>query len=524
MEPEFVVSPGQERGSSTAYLTNFKTCAFLNIARWIVAGVIVMLNSNQSVDSELHHTTILEKAGDAVNAKLLSKVISATGLLALLLWGPGTFGRPIDNKAEENRPVIKDEGLVSPRIAELKKQVEAGNQNEVDSFWKQVEKEGTPIVEPVSGDSRYSFVTFLWRAKPDTRNVVVFAGVAGSDLDQMTHLAGTDVWFRTYKVRSDARFTYYLLPNDSLIPFDKINHKDPRAVMKRLATLTPDPLNPHKLAGPLPASTVELPGAPPQPWITRIPGVPEGKVEEKKLSSSILKNERKIWVYTPAGYDPQGPNYDLLVLFDGMEFIRSIPVPVILDNLIAKGLIPPTVAIVLDNPTASSRDVELPCNPKFADFLAKEVVPWMRTNYHATSDPARTVVAGASYGGLASTFAGLTHSEVFGNILSQSGSYWWAPDGEPEPEWLIKRFVKSPRLPLKFFVDVGLMEVGPMPNYAPTQVAVNRHLRDVLEARGYQVTYSEFNGGHEALNWRGTLSDGLIALIGTHAHGAAAAH
>jgi enterochelin esterase family protein len=37
--------------------------------------------------------------------------------------------------------------------------------------------------------------------------------------------------------------------------------------------------------------------------------------------------------------------------------------------------------------------------------------------------------------------------------------------------------------------------------------------RDALRAKGYWVDYQEFNGGHECLNWRGTLAEGLIALL-----------
>jgi enterochelin esterase-like enzyme len=42
----------------------------------------------------------------------------------------------------------------------------------------------------------------------------------------------------------------------------------------------------------------------------------------------------------------------------------------------------------------------------------------------------------------------------------------------------------------------------------------SRQMRDVLLARGYEVHYQQFVSGHDYLNWRGTLADGLIALIG----------
>ena len=41
----------------------------------------------------------------------------------------------------------------------------------------------------------------------------------------------------------------------------------------------------------------------------------------------------------------------------------------------------------------------------------------------------------------------------------------------------------------------------------------NRHLRDVLRAREYDVAYREFNGGHDYACWRGGLADGLANLL-----------
>jgi enterochelin esterase family protein len=67
---------------------------------------------------------------------------------------------------------------------------------------------------------------------------------------------------------------------------------------------------------------------------------------------------------------------------------------------------------------------------------------------------------------------------------------------------------------VRFYLDVGLMETGPTPDNGPDQVVVNRHLRNVLRAKGYFVHYREFNGGHEYLNWRGTMADALLMLVG----------
>jgi enterochelin esterase family protein len=190
-----------------------------------------------------------------------------------------------------------------------------------------------------------------------------------------------------------------------------------------------------------------------------------------------------VWVYTPPGYKTDAEPYALMVLFDGIAYTLLVPTPVILDNLLNKNLIPPMVAVVLDNPTPTSRNDEMPCNPRFADFLAKEVVPWMRENYHVTKDASKTIVGGSSYGGLAATFAGFYHPETFGNVISQSASFWWKPKGDVEHEWLTRQFVASPKLPVRFYLDIGLLETGPTPDKGPNMVLVNRHMRDVLQAK-----------------------------------------
>lgn len=55
-------------------------------------------------------------------------------------------------------------------------------------------------------------------------------------------------------------------------------------------------------------------------------------------------------------------------------------------------------------------------------------MPWAREQ-GLSATASRTVVAGSSYGGLASAYMGLMHPELFGNVLSLSGSYWWAQEG-----------------------------------------------------------------------------------------------
>lgn len=378
----------------------------------------------------------------------------------------------------------------SPRLAKLRTDIRSSGQAAVDAFWNEIRQHGAPIVEPAA-DERHSLVTFVWRGSAEAKNVVVVDGVAlgvgGVDPanSRMTRIPETDVWFRTYDVRNDARFTYALSENDPLTSFVDPNRK---------SNSKPDPLNSRKFS--TGQSYLELRDAPPQPWVA--PRSPEmsGTVKNTTL------NNRAVWVYTPAGFQTAGERYPLVVTLAAPAYMNLISLSNILDNAIAEKRIPPVVAAAVAGAPA-----DLMCSPEYADFLAREVVPWMQKNYHATNDPKQTVIGGSSLGGLASTFAAVSHPEVFGKVLSQSGSYWWKPDNEVEGEWLTKRVASTEKLPVDFFIEVGRME-------APEdQLAGNRRMRDALVAKGYRVQYQEFNGNHTYLAWRGTFGAGLVSLL-----------
>jgi enterochelin esterase-like enzyme len=430
------------------------------------------------------------------------------------------------------KPAPRQDKYMSPTIGALRKQLQRG-EKKTDAFWQARAQAGMPLVEPVENvassqnpstwnDTQRTLVTFLWRGTPETRNVVVLGSFAGRPIAEtaMTQLEGSDVWYLTVRMPSGARFAYSFSVNDPLT-------FDPPRASQRSATMQGDPLNPHRWQCAPTASRyecqsmVELPGAPPQPWIVRKTETPAGTVDKHRIKSELLKNERNVSVYTPPGYRADGTPYALLVVFDEGAYLNAVPTPVILDNLIAASKIPPTVAVLIANPSQETRSKELPPNPTFADFLAQELIPWVRAHYTVTTDPRQTVVAGSSFGGIAATYAGLRHPEIFGNILCQSGSFWWAPDHTFGPDadattetgWLAKEYIKSPKLPLRFWMDAGVFEVDTNGNGGAI-LEPSRHMRDVLLAKGYEVHYRQFASGHDYLNWRGTLADGLLALIG----------
>lgn len=415
----------------------------------------------------------------------------------------------------------------SPRLLALSQKLEEGDTSALDRFWQEIALSGAPLIETITDDPAHVLVTFLWRALSETCNVVVVSAITGSlsrwryGKNQMYHLPQTDLWYRTYPLPSDVRTTYELSPNDALTEVE-----DSENWGERTATFQNDPLNPHHFVlsadeessdDEVLQSVLELPAAPPQPWSTPLPGVPSGTVELHRVRSQILDNERRVWVYTPPGYMPTAGPYNVIVLFDGFSYGHEIPTPTILDNLLASDLIPPFIAVLVDSLSWDVRERELTCSSAFVEFLAEELLLWVRSHYAITSDPQHTIVGGSSYGGLAACYAGLQRPDVFGNILSQSGAAYWSPDDDTDFEWITRQFVDRALLPLRFYLDVGLLENNPRLTVcpdAPTQLASTRHLRNVLRAKGYTVHYQEHNGGHDYLCWRGTLADGILALAG----------
>jgi len=414
--------------------------------------------------------------------------------------------------------MVAEQTLESPRIALLQQALISGNVTALETFWQEVSEQSAPLIEAIEGDDKHYLMTFLWRARTETHNAVVWGGPAGLDDpegNQMTRLLETDLWYRTYRVQAALRGVYSLSENDPLTDAGDSS-------IDFTVRFQPDPLNPHQFvhhkdeeisdAKEVVFSIFELPDAPAQSWIIPQPDIKKGQLDAHRLRSQILNNERRVWVYTPAGYTRSDEPYRLLLLFDGWAYIDLIPTPTILDNLVHAGKIPPLVTVLLDNPDQETRNRELPCYQPFVDFLTQELMPWVREHYHVTNDPAQTIVGGSSYGGLAAAFVGLHASETFGNVLSQSGSFWWdkEPDEDIQQEWIIQQFMESPRLPLRFYIEVGLKEDWKW----IYMVGCNRHFRDVLVLKGYEVHYAEFNGYHHYVSHRGSLADGLVALVG----------
>jgi len=393
-------------------------------------------------------------------------------------------------------------------------------------FWNDVARTRAPLIDADPASSQHSLVTYVWKLPPHARHVVVQPGFGDTTSNVMEQIDGTRVCHASYRYRNDVRASYSFVPDMPLIAWATPSAKE-LAELQAFMLANRAQSDPHareefvSRAGAgepdVVTSVLALHDAIDDSAAHKRAHVARGAIDKHTFMSRLLGNERNVWVYTPPGYATSDRALPVLVIFDGGNALTQIPVHRMLDNLLADGRIQPVVGVFIDNPTPTSRNDELPCNETFARFVEDEVLPWLRARYPVSHAREDHYVTGVSYGGLASMWMGYRLPHVFGNILSQAASLWWGPgyridvprsEGGYTPEWLIDRFAESARLPLRFWLEIGLLE------HPSLMLEPNRRMKAVLEAKGYDVTYREFCGGHDSAMWRGSLIQALTTMLG----------
>lgn len=416
--------------------------------------------------------------------------------------------RPLPAEAVEARSVL------SPKLQQRSRELAAGSTDNA-AFWSSIAAAGTPLIEHVEGDL---LVTLLWRGTELTREVKVLWSLFHiAPVLDLHRLGRSDIWFRSFKLAPGTRFEYTFAENPPAVPGPPMMR-----AMALMAAVQADPLHadsrelrPAELFAM--RSRVELPPAlQPSEWTQARDGVQRGSVETFQVG------ERRVGVYAPPGYRRECGPYPLLMLLDGSAYQTLIPVPTILDNLIAARRIAPTIAVFVDNTSVASRAADMYPNAAFTELIATQVMTQVRARYAVTREPKHAVIGGFSLGGLAATHIAWRHPATFGAVLSQSGAFWWsrqaieAGRGEPiltegpllDPRVasfeLAHLIAQAPKAPIRLHLSAGL--------YEGDLLVANRFLRDVLTAKGNEVEYHEFPGGHDGAFWRESFADALLSL------------
>ena len=388
-----------------------------------------------------------------------------------------------------------------------------------EAWWQEQQTQGIPRIAPQQDGT--CLVTFFWRdpqgSEKTSATQRVWINITGvTDHHQkrppqsLVRVTGTNVWYWQTALPSNWRGSYCLMPDEQATDFS--GEADMYALRNwwrdKFPTAKADPLNTLRgWAGGrgMGVSPLHLPQAPDQQiWQSVDDGsAPAVSLQEYQWDSDLLGNHRKVWVYTTGESDAE--QRPLAILLDGQFWANQMPIAGPLQQLTDTGKLPPAVYLFIDIIDREHRSRELPCNPQFWQAVQQELLPqvaqWAPYRQQADS----TLVAGQSFGGLASVFAALHFPETFGNALSLSGSFWWPERGNPHG-WLLQALDSglAPKQPLRFWLEAGKRE--------GLILQANQQLEQKLTAAGYQVNYLPVEGGHDALCWRGGLLDGLQAL------------
>jgi enterochelin esterase-like enzyme len=273
--------------------------------------------------------------------------------------------------------------------------------------------------------------------------------------------------------------------------------------------LVRDPLNSHLARDPFGANSVVYgEGYEPPEWTVEDPEARKGTVEERHLDSKVFGDWRPIQIYRPARFR-ETRRYPLLVVHDGLDYLKFANLQEILDNLIHRLELPPLIAVMTQS---LNRMKEYAADEQHADFIVKDLVPQMEDLLPLIREPSARAMMGASFGAVASLSTAWRHPGFFGKLFLQSGSFVFTEIGDHDRPPMfdpvvkfVNKFRKKPGRPAdQVFLSCGVYE---------SLIYYNRSLVPLLQETGMQVRVREANDGHNWENWRDRLREGLSSLF-----------
>ena len=252
--------------------------------------------------------------------------------------------------------------------------------------------------------------------------------------------------------------------------------------------------------------------------------VPHGTVSRIWYDSPALGLERRMTVYTPAGYETSGKRYPVLYLLHGMggdeeAWISLGRTAQILDNLIAQGKAKPMIVVMPNGnasqeaaPGESSRGMVPPTMqlPKTMEGSYEqafpEIVEFIDKNYRTIKSKSGRAIAGLSMGGFHSLHISKQYPDMFNYIGMFSAAIMpnkevSSPIYENMEGKLKVQFDKNPAL---YWIAIGKTDF---------LYKANEEYRKLLDEKGYKYTYYESDEGHIWKNWRIYLTEFVPMLF-----------
>jgi predicted alpha/beta superfamily hydrolase len=200
-----------------------------------------------------------------------------------------------------------------------------------------------------------------------------------------------------------------------------------------------------------------------------------GDLRLHEFRSRIFRNIRMLRVWLPPGYDAPGNQrrYPVFYLNDGQNlFDRSTAftgvewqVDETADRLMREHKIPPMLFVGIDN---ASQDrikeyvpyrsfhspVFRPLGRRYPEFLLRDVMPFIQQTYRVAKGPDNTGLGGSSLGGLIALYSVMAVPGIFGRLLVESPSLYFANRQVLRESWRFRDW------PGRIFLAVGTQETG----------------------------------------------------------------
>ncbi|MDM7995096.1 MAG: alpha/beta hydrolase-fold protein [Acidobacteriota bacterium] len=284
-----------------------------------------------------------------------------------------------------------------------------------------------------------------------------------------------------------------------------------------------DPQNPNtKRDGVRYASILLISG--PESALYEHKDVPHGTVSMVWYESPTLKMMRRMYVYTPPGYETSRKKYPVLYLLHGGGGDEDAWVTLgranwILDNLIAREKAKEMI-VVMPNGNATqimatgSGPVSGQAAPQsgvrgaapspaanlFPESLVKDIVPFIEERYRVVADKKSRAIAGLSMGGGHTMTVTAKYPSAFHYI-----GVWSAGSRQPEEELLNQLTAIQMGGARLYYVGCGVDD--------QLAHAGSTRLVSLLKKLDMRYKFRESPGGHSWFNWRLYLSDFLPLLF-----------
>ncbi|SCC12868.1 esterase [Kosakonia oryziphila] len=240
--------------------------------------------------------------------------------------------------------------------------------------------------------------------------------------------------------------------------------------------------------------------------------VPHGDLLTVAYHSKELGSERRVYIWTPPGYNGKGEPLPVLYFYHGfgdtgLSAIDQGRLPQIMDNLLAEGKIKPMLVVVPDTetdivqaipenfPPKERRKSFYHLNAKAADReLMHDIIPLVDARFNVRKDASGRALAGLSQGGYQALVSGMNHLDSFGWLATLSGvTTTTVPDAGVSAQFTKPALINKQ---LHNFTVV----VGEKDSVTGKDIA---GLKSELEKEGIKFDYKVYPGlNHEMDVWR----------------------